>query len=181
MDEITKVSEHGWYRRSFILALFGAAGALELGAAPDLATPTRMPAPGPLPTPDKWYQSYWYQFYAELRGPAPATQTLSIAKDFYLDAIGWNIETAALAELYQNETLLAKSYLDRSTVGALPLALPVFMPAGTSFVLKLKNPPDVYGPNHIALVLRGRQELTIEELNAVRLRMDAEFENEDED
>jgi hypothetical protein len=168
-------------RRAFILSLFGGVAALELSALPDLATPRRMPPPGPLPDPQKWQTPYCYMLRSEMRGTdwAPL-QLLAIRKDFWLTKIGWNAPFGAIAELHSGGQLLCRAMLNRVSLHELPLVVPFFMPAGESFVLKLKNAPDNFECHEAALLLQGFHLLSDAELLEARQAADAEVEDEDD-
>lgn len=169
-------------RRAFILSVFGGVAALEMGAAADLATPDRMPLPDPMPAaPEKWLNCYSYSFLAEMRSNAWCVQSLDIAKNFYVREIAWYASNGAEAELYQGDQMLCRAHIQPVQVARMPIMVPVFMPAGTSFVLKMRNAPDNYLGNAM-LVIHGVQELTLEELAALRSgTIDAEFEDEQEE
>ena len=168
-------------RRAFILSVFGGVAALELGAAPDLATPDRMPLPDSLPDPEKWLNHYSYSFLAEMRSSAWCVQALEIAKNFYVREIAWYASNGAVAELYQENQLLCRAHIQPVQVSRMPIMVPLFTPAGTRFVLKMRNAPDNYLGNAM-LVIDGVQELTLEELAVLRSgTIDAEFEDEQEE
>jgi hypothetical protein len=163
-------------RRAFILAVFGAA-ALELGAAPDLATPHRMPTPDPPPDPQKWYRPYCYLFETEFTGQEWTRQEIAIQADFFVNRAGWVAPDGAVVELAQDVTL-CRAYL-QSGEQQWPLAMPLFVPAGTSLALKAKNAIGNFGRGRLTLVLLGSQEITEATARAVMMSesIDAEFED----
>lgn len=168
-------------RRAFILSVFGGVAALEMGTAADLAIPDRMPLSDPVPDPAKWWNPYSYGFLAEMRSSEWCVQSLNIAKNFYVREIAWYASNGAEAKLYQDDQLLCRAHIRPVQVSRMPVMVPVFMPAGTSFVLKMRNAPANYLGNAM-LAIHGLQELTLEELAVLRSGMvDAEFEDEQEE